>query len=64
LWTVISSDELPPENIEEWKLENSQSKGMYAAIGEITKGIFSMPKTMGQLAVVQFFTWACLIFLL
>jgi len=57
LWTVISSDELPPENIEEWKLENSQSKGMYAAIGEITKGIFSMPKTMGQLAVVQFFTW-------
>ncbi len=57
LWTVISSDELPPENIEEWKLENSQSKGMYAAIDEITKGIFSMPKTMGQLAVVQFFTW-------
>jgi len=57
LWTVISSDELAPENIEEWKLENSQSKGMYAAIGEITKGIFSMPKTMGQLAVVQFFTW-------
>lgn len=57
LWTVISSDELPPENIEEWKRENSQSKGMYAAIGEITKGIFSMPKTMGQLAVVQFFTW-------
>ena len=57
LWTVISSDELPPENIEEWKLENSQSKGMYAAIIEITKGIFSMPKTMGQLAVVQFFTW-------
>jgi maltose/moltooligosaccharide transporter len=24
---------------------------------EITKGIFSMPKTMAQLAVVQFFTW-------
>lgn len=57
LWTVISSDELPPENIEEWKQEKAQSKGLVIALKEITKGIFSMPKTMGQLAVVQFFTW-------
>jgi len=57
LWTVITSDELPPENIEEWKQEKAQSKGFVIAIKEITKGIFSMPKTMGQLAIVQFFTW-------
>jgi maltose/moltooligosaccharide transporter len=57
LWTVISSDELPPENIEEWKQEKAQSKGIFAALREINNGIFSMPKTMGQLAVVQFFTW-------
>jgi maltose/moltooligosaccharide transporter len=57
LWTVITSDELPPENIEEWKKEKAQSKGLVIAIKEITKGIFSMPKTMAQLAVVQFFTW-------
>jgi maltose/moltooligosaccharide transporter len=57
LWTVITSDELPPENIEEWKQEKAQSKGLIVAVKEITKGIFSMPKTMGQLAVVQFFTW-------
>jgi len=57
LWTVITSDELPPENIEEWKRENAQSKGLLVAVSEITKGIFSMPKTMAQLAVVQFFTW-------
>lgn len=57
LWTVISSDELPPENIEEFKQEKAQSKGFMIAIKEITKGIFSMPKTMGQLAIVQFFTW-------
>jgi maltose/moltooligosaccharide transporter len=57
LWTVITSDELPPENIEEWKQEKEQSKGLVIAIKEITKGIFSMPKTMAQLAVVQFFTW-------
>src|SRR6185312_6000401 len=57
LWTVITSDELPPENIEQWKRENAQSKGLLVAVSEITKGIFSMPKTMAQLAVVQFFTW-------
>ncbi|WP_199727503.1 MFS transporter [Hanamia caeni] len=57
LWTVISSDELPPENIEEWKQEKAQSKGIFAALREINNGIFSMPKTMSQLAVVQFFTW-------
>jgi maltose/moltooligosaccharide transporter len=57
LWTVLTSDELPPENIEEWKKEKMKSKGFGNAISEITKGIFSMPKTMAQLAVVQFFTW-------
>lgn len=57
LWTVLTSDELPPENIEEWKEEKAQSKGLIIAVKEITKGIFSMPKTMAQLAVVQFFTW-------
>jgi maltose/moltooligosaccharide transporter len=57
LWTVITSDELPPENIEEFKQEKAQSKGFLIAIKEITKGIFSMPRTMGQLAIVQFFTW-------
>jgi maltose/moltooligosaccharide transporter len=57
LWTVITSDEAPPENLEEWKKEKDESKGVANAIAEITKGIFSMPKTMAQLAVVQFFTW-------
>lgn len=57
LWTVLTSDELPPENIEEWKREKSESNGLGNAIKEITIGIFSMPKTMAQLAVVQFFTW-------
>jgi maltose/moltooligosaccharide transporter len=57
LWTVITSDELPPEDIEEFKQEKAQSKGFLIAIKEITKGIFSMPRTMGQLAIVQFFTW-------
>lgn len=57
LWTVVTSDELPPENMEEWKQEKAASKGLVVAVKEITNGIFSMPKTMAQLAVVQFFTW-------
>jgi maltose/moltooligosaccharide transporter len=57
LWTVITSDEYPPEDIEKWKHEKSQTKGVVFAIGAITKGIFSMPRTMLQLAIVQFFTW-------
>jgi len=57
LWTVITSDEIPPENMDEWKREKMQSKGIGTALLEITKGIFKMPKTMTQLAVVQFFTW-------
>lgn len=57
LWTVISSDELPPENIQAWEDEKTKTKGIAKAIVEITKGIFNMPRTMKQLAIVQFFTW-------
>lgn len=57
LWTVLKSDELPPDNIEEWKKEMEATKGFMNGINEILKGIFTMPRTMVQLAVVQFFTW-------
>ncbi len=57
LWTVLTSDEIPPENISAWKEENQKTKGFANGILQITKGIFSMPRTMMQLALVQFFTW-------
>lgn len=57
LWTVFTTNEYPPENIEKWKQEKLESKGVVNAVTEITKGIFSMPRTMLELAVVQFFTW-------
>ncbi|MEO7962071.1 MAG: MFS transporter, partial [Ginsengibacter sp.] len=60
LWTVFTSDEYPPENIEDWQREKSETKGIASAFKEITKGIFSMPATMVQLAIVQFFTWIAL----
>ena len=57
LWTVFTSDELPPTDLEKWQIEKSETKGLFKALSEITKGIFTMPATMLQLAVVQFFTW-------
>jgi maltose/moltooligosaccharide transporter len=57
LWTVFTSDELPPTDLEKWEIEKSETKGLFKALSEITTGIFTMPATMLQLAVVQFFTW-------
>jgi maltose/moltooligosaccharide transporter len=57
LWTVFTTKEFPPENLETWEQEKLKTKGLFNGITAITKGIFSMPKTMLQLAIVQFFTW-------
>jgi maltose/moltooligosaccharide transporter len=57
LWTVFTSDELPPTDLEKWQIEKSETKGLLKGLSEITKGIFTMPATMLQLAGVQFFTW-------
>ena len=57
LWTVFTADELPPENLEEFHRERSAGKGLGHALAEIFGGFGRMPKTMVQLAFVQFFTW-------
>ncbi len=57
MWTVFTTKEFPPENIKHWEEEKLKSKGLSKGLIEIVKGIGSMPKTMLQLAVVQFFTW-------
>jgi maltose/moltooligosaccharide transporter len=57
LWTVLTTNEFPPENIETWEEEKLRTKGIMKGLAEITKGIFTMPATMLQLAIVQFFTW-------
>jgi maltose/moltooligosaccharide transporter len=57
MWTVFSTNEFPPEDIKKWEEEKLKSKGILNGLVEITKGIGTMPKTMLQLAVVQFFTW-------
>src|ERR1051326_9443794 len=57
MWTVFTTKEFPPEDIKKWEEEKLKNKGLFKGIVEITKGIGSMPRTMLQLAVVQFFTW-------
>lgn len=57
MWTVITTSEFPPENMDTWAKEKLRTKGLFNGLKEISQGIFKMPKTMMQLAVVQFFTW-------
>lgn len=57
MWTVFTTKEFPPDNIKKWEEEKLRSKGLSHGFLEIVKGIGSMPKTMLQLAIVQFFTW-------
>jgi maltose/moltooligosaccharide transporter len=57
LWTVVTTKEFPPENMAEFERKRRERKGMSAALAEVASAFRDMPKTMKQLAVVQFFTW-------
>ncbi len=59
MWTVIKTKEYPPDDIEKLKEENA-SKGIFGGLAESFVGIFKMPRTMVQLAFVQFFSWFAL----
>lgn len=57
LYTIIKTEEYPPENLEEFERENASKKGFLFGILEITNSILRMPKVMLQLGLVQFFSW-------
>lgn len=57
LYTVLTSKEYPPENIEEFERTKREKGGIGKFFGEIFGAMKEMPTTMKQLAVVQFFTW-------
>jgi len=57
LWTVVTTKEFPPEDMAEFERKRRERKGMSAALAEVASAFRDMPKTMKQLAVVQFFTW-------
>ncbi len=68
LWTIFTTKEYPPENIEEFERQRRATYGsstglakIFKVAGELVREISSafgnMPRTMKQLAIVQFFTW-------
>lgn len=60
LYTILTTPEYPPEDMEEFKAMKQRSKGLGGFLSELVHGLVGMPKTMRQLAVVQFFTWIAL----
>ena len=60
LYTILTTPEYPPEDMEEFRAMKERSKGLGGFLTELVHGLGSMPKTMRQLAVVQFFTWIAL----
>jgi maltose/moltooligosaccharide transporter len=60
LWTVITTKEYPPEDIEAFNRLKRERRGIVAGFAEIFSSVAEMPRTMKQLAVVQFFTWFAL----
>ncbi len=60
MYTVFSTKEFPPEDYTKFEQEKLKTKGLLKGIKEIFAGFGKMPKTMVQLAVVQFFSWLAL----
>ena len=57
VYTVFTSKEYPPTQLELEERKNEESRGFGAGFKEIGQSILSMPKRMKQLALVQFLTW-------
>jgi maltose/moltooligosaccharide transporter len=60
LWTVLTSTELPPPDLDRFLAQRRASRNLGVALREIVGGFGHMPKVMVQLAFVQFFTWIAL----
>jgi maltose/moltooligosaccharide transporter len=56
-WTVFSATELPPPDLDRFQSQRKHARSFSVALREILGGFAHMPKTMVQLAFVQFFTW-------
>ncbi len=57
LWTVITTKEKPPKNLEKFEQLQEQRGGILSSVKETWLSLGKMPPTMQQLAWVQFFTW-------
>ena len=57
LWTIITTKEYPPEDIDAFRRQKAESRGIASHGSEIFSAIAEMPQTMRQLAPVQLLTW-------
>lgn len=57
LYTVLTTKEYPPEDMEAFKKEKEATRGLGHGINEVFSNIFSMPRTMFMICIVQFFSW-------
>ena len=57
LWTVFTTKEYPPEDMAAFERARREHGGFAASLAGIVSAIREMPRTMRQLAVMQFFTW-------
>lgn len=55
LYTIFTTDEYPPEDMEAFEKMKAESKGRF--IQDIVENIGKMPSTMVKLGIVQFFSW-------
>jgi maltose/moltooligosaccharide transporter len=53
LWTVITTKEYPPDNMEEFRAAQKRHAGVGAALREIIEAWATMPKTMMRIGLVQ-----------
>jgi len=57
LWTIFTTDEYPPEDMEAFEKEKKENSGFFTGVKEIFSNIATMPVVMRKLGVVQFFSW-------
>ncbi len=57
MWTVASTKERPPEDLEAFRKMKSEGRGILTGARDIIASVRAMPATMGQLAWVQICTW-------
>ena len=55
LYTVFTTDEYPPEDMEAFLKEKEESKNTF--VKDIVENIGKMPSTMKRLGLIQFFSW-------
>jgi len=57
LWTIFTTKEYPPENMEEFRKQKAERRGLLTGARMIAESVREMPRTMRQLAWVQLSTW-------